>query len=159
MFTACTCQCLKSFSTFSWKNLTCFNGIFPRHEISQVSPLFITSGAQVQDKAVLCLRENSSSCPSQRYRSLNSYKNQLIPHDCTATTLDMEKDTWRELPDILASLLFGAFLSTVPGTCHFSPWRLWEIHQFPDQSGFPLPRGRRRRKSCCCLTVYHLIYY
>lgn len=69
----------------------------------------------------------------------------------------MEKDPWRELPGIPASLLSEAFLGTVPGTCHFSPWGLREIHQFPGQSGFPLPTGgRRRRRSCCCLTVWFI---
>lgn len=160
-FSAYTCQCLKSFSIFSWKSLTRINGIFPTHKVRQVSPLFITSGAQIQNKAWFCLRESTSSCPSQRKGNLSARKNQLVPPDCTLTTLDMEQDTWRELPGILASLFFEAFLGTVPGTCHFSPWSLREIHQFPDQSGFPLPRGGRRRKKDLLLPyclIYHLIY-
>lgn len=145
-FSAYTCQCLKSFSIFSWKSLTSINGTFPTHEVSQASPLFITPGYRIQNKALLCLRERSSSCPNQRYGSLSAYKDQLGPPDQTLRTLDMEQDTWRELPGILAFLLFEAFLGTVPGTCHFSPWILRVIHQFLDQSGFPLPRGERRRK-------------
>lgn len=151
MSTAYTGQCLKSFSIFSWKNLTHFSGIFPRHEGRLVSPFFITSGAQIQNKVLLCLRESSSSCPSQRHGSLDAYKNQLVPNDYAFITLDMEKDTWRELPGILASLFFGVFLGTVPGTCHFSPWSWREIHQFPDQSGFALPRGGKEERVAAAL--------
>lgn len=161
-FSAYTCQCLKSFSIFSWKSLTSINGTFPTHEVSQASPLFITPGYRIQNKALLCLRESSSSCPNQGSGNLSAYKDQLGPPDQTLRTLDMEQDTWRELPGILASLLFEAFLGTVPGTCHFSPWILRVIHQFLDQSGFPLPRGERRRKKELLLpycSIYRLIYY
>lgn len=154
MFTAYACHCLKSFSIFSWKETSPVSmGFPPEHEVRQVSPLFITLGTQ------MCLRESSSSCPSQRHGSLNAYKNHLVPHDCPLTTMDMGKGTWRELPGILASsslehlwVLYLVPAISRPGaggkSIHFQINQVWHF----------LEEGEEE-KCCCCLTVWFITWF